>query len=96
MALLRSLEREQPGSYVQFDRVLHYRSKNGAEIDFVGSDFGGAAVESKYVDGGWRGSAKTIRASGRRGIVATRTELDLDDPEVCAVPASMLAWLLDD
>lgn len=96
MALLRSLEREHPGSYVQFDRVLHYRSKGGAEIDFVGRDFGGAAVESKYVDGGWRGSAKTIRAAGRRGIVATRTEIDLDDPGICAVPASMLAWLLDD
>lgn len=96
MALLRSLEREHPGSYVGFERVLHYRSKSGAEIDFVGRDFGGAAVESKYVDGGWRGSARTIEASGRRGIVATRSEIDLDDPRICAVPASMLAWLLDD
>lgn len=54
-------------------------------------------MESKYVDGGWRrGSAKTIEASGRRGIVATRTELDFENPKVCAVPSAVLAWLLDD
>lgn len=51
--MLVPLEREHPGNYVGFDRVLHYRSKSGAEID-------------------------------------------LDDPRICAVPASMLAWLLDD
>ncbi len=97
MVLLRNLEQDHPGSYVQFDRVLHYRSKSGAEIDFVGRGFGGAAIESKYVDGGWRrGAAKTIRATKRRGVVATRTEIDLEDPEVCAVPTAVLAWLLDD
>ena len=96
MALLRNLERDHPGSYVHFDRVLHYRSKNGAEIDFVGQGFGGAVIESKYVDrGARRGAARAIKASGRRGIVATRTEIDLEDPEVCAVPTAMLAWLLD-
>ncbi len=96
MSLIRSLERSHPGSYVQFDRVLHYRSKNGAEIDFVGRDFGGIAIESKYVDGGWRwGTGKTIGASRWRGIVATRTEIDLEGPELVAVPAALLAWLLD-
>lgn len=97
MTLLRNLERDHPGSYVQFDRVLHHRSRTGAEIDFAGRDFGGAVIESKYVDGGWRrGAARTIKASGRRGIVATRTEINLEDPEVCAVPTAVLAWLLDD
>ena len=77
--------------------MLHHRTDTGAEIDFVGPDFGDLAIESKYVDGRWRRSAgRTLTASRWRGIVATRSELDLDDPELMAVPVSMLAWLVDD
>ena len=65
------------------------------EIDFVGPDLGGWAIESKYVDGRWRRDAQTLSASEWRGIVATRSELNLDDPEVAAIPVAMLAWLLD-
>ena len=53
MALLRNLLRRYPGAYPTFDRVLYHRSGTGAEIDYVGRDFGGVAIESKYVDGGW-------------------------------------------
>lgn len=55
----------------------------------------GAALESKYVDGRWKRQAQTLRSSPWRGIVATRTELNLDDDEVLAVPAALLAWLVD-
>ena len=65
------------------------------EIDFVGPRFGGIAFESKYVDGGWRRDALTLRASGWQGIIATRSELDLSEPDVAALPAAVLAWLLD-
>ena len=95
MALLRSFEREQPGSFVEFDQVLHHRSNTRREIDFVGRNFGGVAIESKHVDGRWRRNAQTLRASGWRGIVATRSELDLDDAELIAMPTAMLAWLVD-
>lgn len=97
MALLRSLERENPGSYVHFDRVLHHRTKAGREIDFVGPDFGDVAIESKYVDDDpWRHSeGRILRASPWLGIVATRNLLDLDDRHTLAVPAAMIAWLLD-
>ena len=96
MALLRSSLRDRRNSYAAFDRVLHHRSETGAEIDFVGPDFGGLAIESKYVDGRWRRTAgRTLAASPWRGLVATRTELDLDDPEMVAVPTAMLAWLID-
>ena len=95
LALLRNLEAATPGGHLGFDRVLHHRSRTGSEIDFVGRDFGEAAIESKYVDGRWFGSAKTLRASRWQGIIATRTELNLDHPDITAVPTSLLAWLLD-
>ena len=95
MALLRSFERDRPGSYLEFDRVLHHRTATRKEIDFVGSEFGGVAIESKYVDGRWRRDAQTLAASGWRGVVATRTELNVEDAGVMAIPASMLAWLID-
>ena len=95
MALLRAAERESPGAHVEFDRVLHHRTATRKEIDFVGPRFGGIAFESKYVDGGWRRDALTLRASPWRGIVATRSEMDVTDPDVMAVPVALLAWLLD-
>lgn len=95
VALLRGLEHDQPGSYMDFGRVLHHRTATRKEIDFVGPDFGGVAIESKYVDGRWRSEAQTLQASRWRGIVATRTELNLDDPQVIAVPTALLAWLVD-
>ena len=95
MALLRATERAAPGSFVGFDRVLHHRTATRKEIDFVGPDFGGIAVESKYVDGGWRRDALTLKASRWRGILATRSETDLGDPDVAAVPTALLAWLID-
>lgn len=85
MALLRCRERARPGSYLEFADVLHHRSNTRREIDFVGPAFGGIAIESKFVDGrGWR------------GIVATRSELDLTGSrDVVAAPTAMLAWLVD-
>lgn len=72
---------------------MHMRTATKAEIDFVGPDLDGC-VEGKYVDAGWRGEARTARANFGRGILATRRVLDLDDA-VWAVPAPILAWLLD-
>ena len=95
MALLRSFERDDPGSTMEFGRVLHHRTRTRKEIDFVGPGFGGVAIESKYVDGRWRRDAQTLAASGWRGIVATRSELNLEDADIMAVPASMLAWMID-
>ena len=95
MALLRSFEREHPGSYMECDRVLHHRTRTRKEIDFVGPGFGGIAIESKYVDGRWKRDVQTLAASGWRGIVATRSELNLEDARVMAVPASLLAWMID-
>ena len=95
MVLLRSFERDHPGSYMEFDRVLHHLTRTRKEIDFVGPGFGGIAIESKYVDGRWRRDVQTLVASGWRGIVATRSDLNLENANVMAIPASMLAWMID-
>lgn len=95
VSLLRALEKAKPGSFLDFDRVLHHRTGTRKEIDFVGAGLGDAAIESKYVDGRWRGKAQTLRASRWRGIIATRTEINTDDPEILAIPTALLAWLID-
>ena len=95
MALLRGLEREEPGSFLDFDQVLHHRNKSGTEIDFVSAGLGGCAVESKFVDTRWRRATRTLSDSPWRGIVATRSVLDLEDPNLQAIPAALIAWLID-
>ena len=95
MALLRAEERARPGALVDFAAVLHHRSNTRREIDFVGPAFGELAIESKFVDGRWRRDAQTLAASPWRGVVVTRSELDLRDDDVVAVPAALLAWLVD-
>lgn len=95
IALLRATEREDSGSLLDYASVLHHRTPTRKEIDFVGPRFGDVAIESKYVSGRrWRRAVATLRASRWRGIVATRDALDLTDPEVVAVPAGMLAWMI--
>ena len=95
MVLMRHAETRSPGSFHDGDRVLHFRNGNGKEIDFVGPGFGGLAIESKYRDGDSRRGLRTLRSSPWRGLVATRSELNLDDPDLPAIPAAMLGWLLD-
>ena len=44
----------------------------------------------------WPGDARgRSRATAWRSIVAIRSELNLEDANVMAVPASMLAWMID-
>ena len=96
MALWRSFERDRLGSStlasIVFCTIEH--GPAGRSTSSVPSS-AGWAIESKYVDGRWRRDAQTPRASGWRGIVATRSELNLDDPDVAALPAALLTWLLD-
>lgn len=95
IALLRSFARTNPVAYPDFDSVLFHRTPARKEIDFVGPGFGGLAIESKYVgQRRWRRNARTLAMSRWRGVVATRSALDLDDPELIAIPTSLLAWLI--
>lgn len=97
LALLRSASRRGPESLLEASTVMFERTPSRAEIDFVGPRLG-VPFESKYVDGPWRRSARTLRAGGG-GILATRTVFELEDRSdaspVWAVPVGILAWLLD-
>jgi uncharacterized protein len=94
VALLRALEEEWPGAAMRHDRLLYYRSRTGAEIDFVSASFAKTCVESKFVDRGWGRAFQTIEASGRNpGTVATRSGLNRHVGG-WALPAGFVAFLL--
>jgi predicted AAA+ superfamily ATPase len=94
VALLRALEEEWPGAAMRHDRLLYYRSRTGAEIDFLSASFAATCVESKFVDRGWGRAFQTIEASGRKnGVVATRSGLKRHGGG-WALPAGLVAFLL--
>jgi predicted AAA+ superfamily ATPase len=96
LLLLRAAGDRGPRALLEASTVM-YERVSSAEIDFVGPELG-VAFESKYVDGPWRRSAQTIRARHGRGVMVTRTVLELEDRHgvhaVWAVPAGILGWLL--
>lgn len=97
LLLLRAAGGAGAGKLLDAGEVMYERMPSGTEIDFVGPDLE-VGFEGKYVDGPWRRAAQTLRSRGG-GIFATRAALDLADGlgpgAVWAVPAGILAWLLD-
>jgi predicted AAA+ superfamily ATPase len=93
VCLLRNVGAEDAVSLADFDSVMHYRTQTGAEIDYVGPRLGRIVIESKYVDDRWGREMQTIRASGRFGIVASRSGVEWRD-DGWVVPTSILALLL--
>jgi hypothetical protein len=92
--LLRSMEREQPGSYAHFSDVM-YQKTSGKEVDFSGPRIGEQDFEGKYVDSGWKRGALTVRAAFGAGVPATRGLLATSG-DVWAIPAPFLASMLGD
>ncbi len=76
--------------------LFHVRTPARKEIDFVSGLLNGVAVEGKYTDTGrWAGEAATVEASQWDGILATRSVLDTTTRATWAVPAAVLAYLVD-
>ena len=95
MAIRRRALAERPNAGND-EFVFHVRTPARKEIDFVSESLGSVAIEGKYCeDGGWRREAATVNASQWDGILATRNVLDIGDDRAWAVPAGMLAYLLD-
>ena len=96
VALSRSFERHDGGSYLMFDRLMFGRTASGAEIDFVGPGLGDWVVESKFSENVRLGRVgQTIRSTTRPGIVVTADMIDLSNPNLLAIPAGVLAYLID-
>jgi predicted AAA+ superfamily ATPase len=97
LLLLRAAGGGGAEALLEANTVMYERGSGDTEIDFVGPELG-AAFEGKYVDGPWRRAAQTMRARHERGVMVTRTVLDLDEREgparVWAIPAGIVGWLL--
>jgi predicted AAA+ superfamily ATPase len=95
LALTRAVSPHAPAAFVQAEQIMYERTATGAEIDFIGPDLE-IPVECKYTDGNWRREALTMKARHGRGVMATRSPL-LTGPQepVWAIPAGILAWLLE-
>lgn len=77
--------------------VFYVRTPTRKEIDFVSELLAGTAIEVKYVEGGnWGGEAATVNASSFAGLLTTRNVLQHpDDDSAWAIPAGILAYLID-
>jgi hypothetical protein len=95
MGLRRSIVRANPGA-LNDDFLFFVRTPARKEIDFIAYGLANAAVEGKYCEGGgWHAEAATVNASQWDGVVCTRNVFDLDTDSTWAVPAGMLAYLID-
>jgi predicted AAA+ superfamily ATPase len=92
--LARAVSLDRASAFVESDGVMYERTGTGAEIDFVGPRLE-IPFECKYEDKPWKRSAQTMRARHGRGVLVTRTPLEVDGQAVWAVPAGIVAWLLD-
>jgi hypothetical protein len=61
----------------------------------VGPALGRLGVEGKYVDDRRKQESLTVKAQFGRGVLATRSIFDISD-DVWAVPAGILAWLINE
>ncbi|HVC39344.1 MAG TPA: AAA family ATPase [Candidatus Dormibacteraeota bacterium] len=99
VALLRQREYHRSGSFLDHN-LFYVKTTTRKEVDFVAPWMDGIAIEGKYVDTGLMRESATLRAqvaSGRfsAGVIATRAVVADLAPRVAAVPAAMLAWLLE-
>jgi hypothetical protein len=100
VALARTIDDLEEGRWVTGDTIGYVRTSGDREVDFgpvtVPSANGPVAtvpVESKWVEQGWKGEARTIDAKFGHGILATKSVLDVAG-STWAVPAPLLALLL--
>ena len=100
VTLARRIDELEEGRWVGGDTIGYVRTGSGNEVDFGPVDVPTAAgpattvpIECKWVDSGWRSAARVIERKYGRGILATKSILDLDHP-TWAVPAPLVALLL--
>lgn len=100
VAMARAIDDLEEGRWVSGDTIGYARTLADREVDLGPITVPSAAgplttvpIESKWVDHGWKGEAKTISGKFGRGILATKSVLDVSG-DVWAVPAPLVALLL--
>jgi uncharacterized protein len=100
VALARAIDDLEEGRWVTGDTIGYVRTSGDREVDLgpvtVPSANGPAItvpLESKWVEQGWKGEARTIDAKFGHGILTTKSILDTTGT-TWAVPAPLLALLL--
>ena len=97
VAIFRSLEGDSVDRFREPSRLFYYRSRQGAEVDFLVLP-GRRAAESKYIDVASLRETRAMTANFGGGLLLTRSAVDLMlDPqaEVMALPAAIFIWLLE-
>lgn len=95
LALAGAVTHRRPTDFIAADRVMYERTPTDTEIDFVGPELE-VPFECKYTDATWRREAQPMRTRYNKGVIVTRTPLSIGpDENVWAVPAGIVAWLLD-
>lgn len=99
-AMARALDNLEPGRWIAEDTIGYVRTSSGQEVDLAPVPVPSSAgtlttvpVESKWVDRCWRSEARVVEGKYARGILATKTLLDLTHP-TWAIPAPLVALLL--
>jgi len=100
VTLARVIDSLDEGRWLHGDTIGYARTTSDREVDLAPVSVPSRAgaietvpIESKWVDRGWKSEARTITGKYGRGVVATKTILDLDGG-VWAVPAPLLAVAL--
>lgn len=93
LAIFRAVEGDAVDSFNSPDRLFLFRSRDGAEVDFVILP-DSLAAESKYVDEATRSEARAMVANFGGGLLITRTAID-PRAGVTIIPAAIFTWLLD-
>ena len=100
VCLARAIDGLEEGRWVAYDTIGYSRTSSGNEIDFspvrVPTEEGSGLtipIESKWVDDGWRREALVLEGRYGRGVMATKSILDLEHPS-WAIPAPLVACLL--
>ena len=100
IAMARAIDDLEEGRWASGDTIGYVRTASDNEVDLgpvtVPSSAGSGLtvpVESKWVDQGWKSEARTIDGKFGRGILATKSILDLTG-NIWAVPAPLVALLI--
>lgn len=100
VALAQAIDDLEEGRWVAGDTVGYVRTGSGREVDLAPAHVPTLSgtertvpIEGKWVDAGWRAEAQVVEKKYGRGILATKSILDMDHP-TWAVPAPLLSLLL--